>query len=608
MRRARGSARRRTAGLLLAALTVAGIVVAQPPAGAAPTPGPTGIAFYTPPAGPPSGTHGDLVSYRSTTVNLGPGAPAVNAWNVMYQSTDAAGAPVYVTGTVLVPTAPATGTRPVVSYAFGTHGLAQRCAPSLQLGAGTDYENPNLVAALQKGYAVVATDYAGYTTGSTPTYVIGATEGHAVLDIVKAASQVPGAGVSASAPTAVWGYSQGGQAAAWAGELQPTYAPGLALKGVAAGGIPADLAETARYLDGGAGAAFEVMAVIGLATQYPSLPIDAILTPDGKAAFDAVKSQCVFEALPALRNKKLSDFTTGGLGLDALLSLQPVADVVNAQKVGTKKIAVPLYGYHGQADELVPLGQGYAAKQRYCALGTKTTFDLYRSEHITTQFQAAPKALAFIADRFAGTPATDNCAQSTPPASTAPPKGGDFAVALDGWGLGGKVHLATLDQDVTLPSGSTFSADANLTTQALIGDLDVPDFDSPINLFGILPLTARIGLEPAGTTGTVALDTSGQLKVHGTAKATIVVRQLSLLGIPVTAAACRTSTPVEFALSFDGPVNALGSTGLTFGGTFTMPTITGCEGDFIGAFVGLFMTAPNNTFTFTVTPPAPVRA
>lgn len=605
---------RRVAAALVFVATVAGGLAGSAPAGArpaalaAPVPGPAGNAFYTPPAAPPSGAHGDLVSYRTATVKLGAGAPAVNAWNVMYQSTDAKGVANYVTGTVIVPTAPVTGTRPVISYAFGTHGLAQRCAPSQQLAAGTDYENPNLVAALQKGYAVVATDYAGYTTGSTPTYIVGAAEGNAVLDIVRAASQVPNSGVSASAPAALWGYSQGGQAAAWAAERQPAYVPGLPLKGVAAGGIPADLGETARYLDGGTGATFEIMAIIGLATQYPELPIDAVLTPAGKQAFTTLKGQCVFEALPALRNKKLSDFTAGGLTLDQLMALGPVASIINAQKVGTAKINVPLYDYHGRADEIVPLAQAYAAKQRYCGLGVKTTFDLYPSEHITTQFQAAPKALSFIADRFAGKPATDNCAQNTPPTSTAPAKGGDFVVKLDRWALGGKLHLATLNQDVTMPPAGTFTATSNLTTQALSGDLAIPDFDTPINFLGLLPLTSKVGIEPAGTTGTVALDTNGQLKIRGTAKATVVVRQLSLWGIPVTAAQCRTTTPVDFPLSFDGPVSALGTGTLTFNGAATIPAMTGCENDFIGAFVGPFMTAPNNTFTFTVSPPAPVPA
>ena len=71
--------------------------------------------------------------------------------------------------------------------------------------------------------------------------------------------------------------------------------------------------------------------------------------------------------------------------------------------------------------------------------GTNVTWDLYPSEHITTQFQSAPKSLQFLADRFAGTAATGNCAQATPPTSTAPPKGGDFEVTLDKWKLGGEL-------------------------------------------------------------------------------------------------------------------------------------------------------------------------
>jgi hypothetical protein len=181
-------------------------------------------------------------------------------------------------------------------------------------------------------------------------------------------------------------------------------------------------------------------------------------------------------------------------------------------------------------------------------------------------------------------------------------------VALDGWTLDGTLHLATLNQDVTLPDAATFSAGANLTTRTLTGDLAVPDFDTPITFLGLLPLTARVGLEPAGTTGTVDLGTDGSLTVTGTARADIVVKQLSLLGIPMTGAACRTSTPVEFPLAFDGPVGALGAGALRFEGTATIPAMTGCENDFIGAFVGLFMTAPGNTFRFTVSPPPPVPA
>ena len=610
MKRVRPTSRRGAAALLLVVATIASVLCAPSPAEAATaaTPGPPGLAFYTPPSTPPTGVHGDLVSYRTTTVSLGTGAPAVNAWNVLYQSTDSNGKANYVTGTVLVPTAAYTGTRPVISYAVGTHGLAQRCAPSLQLAAGTDYERDNIVAALGKGYAVLISDYAGYTTGSTPTYTVGRSEGNAVLDIVRAAAQVPNTGISASAPVGLWGYSQGGQAAGWAGQLQPTYAPSVPLKGVAAGGVPADLRRTSAYLDGGTGAAFVFESIIGLATEYPNLPIDAILNDAGKAAFAKLKTQCVFEALLEQQNKKVSDYTVGGLTLEQLLGIPFVATAVDAQKVGGTKVNVPVYAFHGRADEIVPLDQGYQLKRDWCAAGTNVTWDLYPSEHITTQFQSATKSLQFLAARFAGTAATGNCAQATAPTSTAPPKGGPFEVTLDKWNLGGELNLTTLASKVILPAGGSFNAKANLTTRQLTGDLSVPDFDTPVNFLGILPLTAKVGLLPAGTTGTVELDANGQLHIAGTARAKIVIKQLSFLGIPLTTAQCTTNDAVAFPLSYDGPVSALGSTGLRFTGTATIGAASGCENDFIGSIGQLLLPGLNNAFTYIVTPPAPVPA
>ena len=85
----------------------------------------------------------------------------------MYRSTDSLGASNFVTGTIVVPTGGTTA-RSVVAYAVGTHGLAQNCSPSKQLAAGTDYEAANIAAAIKAGYAVLISDYAGYTTGGTP--------------------------------------------------------------------------------------------------------------------------------------------------------------------------------------------------------------------------------------------------------------------------------------------------------------------------------------------------------------------------------------------------------------------------------------------------------
>ena len=186
---------------------------------------------------------GVLLEAQPTTVFVGPFPAPVKAWHLLYRSTSATGAPDAVSGTLLVPPAPwlRGGPRPLITYAVGTHGLGDQCAPSNLLAHGIENESALLAQALSQGWAVVVTDYEGLGTPGTHTYAVGQSEGRAVLDAARAASRVTGAGLSPSGPIGVFGYSQGGQAAAWAAELQGTYAPELNVVGVAAGGVPADL-------------------------------------------------------------------------------------------------------------------------------------------------------------------------------------------------------------------------------------------------------------------------------------------------------------------------------------------------------------------------------
>ncbi len=184
---------RRGVPLLAAALS---FLAVAPAAHAAPVQGPAGDAFYTPPKPASSYAAGDMVWYRSTSVNLGPGAPATNNWTFLYRTTDSNGNPTFATGTILTPKAFSLLPRSILAYAFGTQGLAPKCAPSRQLVSGTEYEAPNLIAALNKGFAVVGSDYPGYTNGAVPSYTAGKSEGYAVLDAIRAAAQYSTSGIS----------------------------------------------------------------------------------------------------------------------------------------------------------------------------------------------------------------------------------------------------------------------------------------------------------------------------------------------------------------------------------------------------------------------------
>ncbi len=565
-------------------------------------------AFYTVPSTLPSGSHGDIIKYREAVVNIA-GAPEINAWNVMYYSTDALGAPNVVTGTVIVPEKSWSlfSNRPIIAYAVGTHGLCQTCAPSVQFEAGTDYENENIAQALNKNYAVLVTDNPGYTIGAVPTYMSGKAQGHALLDIVIAASKISSANLSKNAKVAVWGYSQGGQTAAWAGELQPGYLPDLDLVGVAAGGVPANFFEVAPYLDGKNGSAFLLETVIGLWSQYPEgIPLTDLVNAEGQAAVNKGLSMCVFEALFEFMNTSLSTYVIGNMPLSQLMGIPSVYDTLDAQTLGENPIEAPVYMYHGTSDEFIELEQSLKLKEKYCALGVNTTYMVFSGEHITTQFQASPYVLAWFEDRLDGRTAVGTCGSANPrPVTTANAPEGDFIVSLSSWPLDAVVHLKTLMQRVTMPGTSTFSADCNMTTKKITGNMSVPEFKAPINV--ILPMQVKMRITGVGTqpmVGDVTLDNGGNLHVHGHMYADVRIQSITALGIPI-GTYVHTKDPVDFPIDFDGPISALGSGKLTFTGTTRFPSMTG--NILFNALFTSLMSGSGQTFEFTVSPPAPIQ-
>lgn len=381
--------------LLLAALGL-GQGLAAAPAHAADDP------FYTPPNPLPPGNPGDVIRWRASAAPL----TGANAWQILYRSTTALGAPTAVSGTVLVPAAPYPGTRPVVAYAAGTQGWGDQCAPSKSIASGTFDELFAVNNLLAKGWAVVVTDYPGLGTPGDETYNVGIAEGYAVLDALRAATRLPPAGLSAAAPALIEGYSQGGGAAAWAAQLHPQYAPDVRLRGVAAGGTPANLQAVAQHINGSLFFAFLAGTAIGFNAAYPSLNLDQYLTDEGRQAVAQLDTECQLTALAQFAGKRVEDYTVGGANP---INTPPWKAVLDQNNLGALRPDVPLLQYHGLIDEVIPFQVEAALHQQWCALGVTTKLNGYLAEHVLTQVVAQGDVVNWLAARVAGLPAPRSC-------------------------------------------------------------------------------------------------------------------------------------------------------------------------------------------------------
>lgn len=378
--------------LIVAILALAAASCTAPPA-----------EFYTVPASP-TGAPGTII--KTSPSSFG-GSDNYTATAVQYVSRSATNQPNAVTGTVIVPNAawPGPGARPIVSFAVGTQGIGDNCAPSKAIPGGTLYEQGSIQALLDKGWAVAVTDYEKLGTPGDHTYIVAAAEAHAVLDIVRAAIKLPGSGLSLASPVGVSGYSQGGQAAAKTAEIEGSYAPELNVKGVAAGGVPSDLAKLVPTLDNSVFFTLLGYAAIGLNSAYPELNLDSYLNDTGRQLLTTARSSCVADGILQGGFQSIANLTTSNP-----LNTPAWQARIAEQKLGSVAPQVPVFQYHADLDEIIPFDQGTSLRDAWCAKGAKVQFlELVLNEHALGVFAGQGPATQFLADRFNNVPFQPTC-------------------------------------------------------------------------------------------------------------------------------------------------------------------------------------------------------
>lgn len=409
-----------------------------PVASAAPAPPAPAGDFYTPPSPLPSGDNGDLIrtgaSHLALSVPNGGGSFPANATRIMYRSEDTHGEPIAVTGTYLDPTLPwkGVGPRPLVSFAVGTHGQGDQCAPSKLLntvisytppiGLMTEYEVLAMDTLLAQGVAVVMTDYEGLGTPGMHTYVNRLASAHAVLDAARAAQRLPGSSIPDDGPVGMWGYSQGGAAAGAAAELAESYAPELDIKGTYAGAPPADLAATLELADGGLGTGFIGYGVNSVYAAYPKIRpfIDENINDVGKQMLDTVADQCAGATVLYYGLHHSNEFTNSGESISAVLNSSPEArKILASNNLGSMAPDAPVLIVSSVSDDLVPYAQAKGLATQWCSQGTTVQFSTIEAPpilpgsiigHVLPAIAGLPEASNWMIQRFNGVPAPSNCA------------------------------------------------------------------------------------------------------------------------------------------------------------------------------------------------------
>jgi pimeloyl-ACP methyl ester carboxylesterase len=367
------------------------------PVSQAPIPAPKGLpAFYSVPQ-PIPGKPGTLM--KSAVV------PAEGLHGtmlrVMYVSTNVKGAPVAVSGLIAIPsgTAPAGGF-PVVSWAHGTDGMADECAPSLDPESNVGLAN----LLLDKGWVVTATDYLGEGTPGLHPYIAGISSARNTVDIVRAARNLPTA--HASDRYVVWGHSQGGHTAMFALSIGQAYAKELKLLGVVAGAPPSQFALIYDYLKGSPFKHYLLMAAGGLNAAYgDDAPLDEVLTPAGVKLTEVLDQGCSGDVADKV----------GEVDIDTVVKADPFTVpkwktvlLANDPQNFAKPSPIPLLMIQGGSDEQIPVVSTELLATHLCGIGQNLERWIYPDQtHAGVIGPSAGDMIQWITDRFAGGPNPD---------------------------------------------------------------------------------------------------------------------------------------------------------------------------------------------------------
>jgi len=242
-------------------------------------------------------------------------------------------------------------------------------------------------------------------------YLVGTSEARAVIDSVRVAGQLPGAG--AGKKFVVWGHSQGGHAALFTGLIAKTYAPELDLLGVAAAAPATDLVTLMNDdIDSVGGKNITAMTLWSWQRVFDA-NMDKVVDPRAMPAINLLAKECIegpFDILTRQRTEQPLEkfFLTTKHPSD----VEPWHTLLAKNSPGTLPPELPVFLAQGTDDVIIrpKVTEAYAAA--LCGAGSKVRIlSMPNIGHGRAAQASTMAVLKWTSDRFAGKPPADDCSR-----------------------------------------------------------------------------------------------------------------------------------------------------------------------------------------------------
>jgi hypothetical protein len=355
----------------------------------------------------------------------------VTVVQLLYRTNNAQNKPaVNVTSVLLPASSSLTKTTQLVGYGSFYDSLNPADEPSVvfsgtpfsQNSELTTIETEDIGQMLLSGDAVSVAD----TEGEKADFATGPEYGMTTLDGLRAATSSTATNVSPTAKVALMGYSGGAIATEWAAVQAPTYAPDIEsrLVGATEGGVLIDPDHNLHYVEGSSTwAGVMPMALVGIARAY-GVNVNPYLNATGQADVAALQNANINTAESDYAGITWADIAKPKYAepedVPVLVKLinklniasfpAPKVPMLIAQGTGGQLDGTNPSPTYGPGDGVMIAGDVRSYARQVCASGDAVDYAQTEGlSHELTEPVWSTAALAWVASRFAGAPATSDC-------------------------------------------------------------------------------------------------------------------------------------------------------------------------------------------------------